>query len=148
MQSLSASLQAIFGTGLGISQLTPCAASTDFIIAAFGENWVGGAGGIHRAPSAIIGVCTSPRASFGKLLAAGLIDAKRIQLRIVVGGVTRLIPLTGLTRVDVLRRVFTAGPTHVLAIWHASRTEPAARAHPPTKPVADYGGRHQVIERV
>lgn len=93
----------LFGTGLGEGRpdLVPYAES-DFIIASLGEEL--GLTGlmailtlyliiVQRAFRTSIGV----RDGFGKLLSSGLGFAIAIQVFIVVGGVTRVIPLTGLT---------------------------------------------------
>ena len=93
----------MFGSGLGqgFPQLVPYAKS-DFIIAAFGEEL--GLIGLFAmlVLYAIIverGLRTAIacRDVFGTLLAAGLSISLALQVFIVVGGVSRLIPLTGLT---------------------------------------------------
>jgi cell division protein FtsW (lipid II flippase) len=93
----------VFGTGwgLGYPQLVPFA-KTDFITSALGEE-LGLTGLIaifilyaiiveRGARSAV-----ATRDPFGNLLAIGLSTVIGLQAFIVIGGVTRLIPLTGLT---------------------------------------------------
>jgi cell division protein FtsW (lipid II flippase) len=93
----------IFGTGLGQGQpyYTPLVQS-DFIFTAFGEEL--GLVGV-MALLLIFGLlvqrglraAVQVKDPFSKLLAAGLSFVLALQVFVIVGGVTRLIPLTGIT---------------------------------------------------
>ncbi len=104
------------GWGRGYPQLVPLA-NSDFILSSLAEEL--GLTGlmailvlylvlIERGMRAAISV----RDGFGKLLATGLSFSLAIQLFVVLGGITRLIPLTGLTA-----PFLAAGGSSMVSSW-------------------------------
>ncbi len=93
----------VFGVGLGQGRpdMIP-AISTDFIFAAFGEET-----GLIGLTALLLcyflfvargfSVAARCRDEFGQLLAAGLTVLFALQVFVILGGVTRLLPLTGVT---------------------------------------------------
>jgi cell division protein FtsW (lipid II flippase) len=108
----------LFGRGLGqgFSWLVPYAKS-DFILSAFGEE-LGYVGLIAIAMlfgllvQRALKIALTTRDDFGQLLSAGLALVLGLQMFVVFGGVTRLIPLTGLTT-----PFLAAGGSALIANW-------------------------------
>jgi cell division protein FtsW (lipid II flippase) len=141
----------IFGTGLGQGQPyhTPLVQS-DFIFTAFGEE-LGLVGAmalllvfgllVQRGLRAAIAV----KDPFSKLLAAGLSFVLALQVFVIVGGVTRLIPLTGVTT-----PFLSQGGSSLVASWLLIgllvRVSNSAR-QPAPQPIQDEG-MTQVVRAV
>ena len=108
----------LLGTGLGggVPQLVPLAES-DFIIASLGEE-LGLIGMFAILALYLLFVARGLRIGFNhpddfsKLLATGLSFVIALQCFIVIGGVTRVVPLTGLTT-----PLLAAGGSSLLANW-------------------------------
>ncbi len=89
------------GIGLGRPDLIP-AATTDFIFAAIAEE-MGFAGslaiiaGFALLIAAAFGIAIRARDRFRKYLAGGLAIVMALQAIIIIGGVVRLLPVTGIT---------------------------------------------------
>ncbi|MFX0537426.1 FtsW/RodA/SpoVE family cell cycle protein [Ornithinimicrobium sp. Y1847] len=137
----------IFGTGLGSGYpYITYFPNSDYIMASFGEE-LGMIGlfamlvlyalFVERGLRTAIGA----REGFGKLLAAGMAFTVALQVFVIVGGITRVIPLTGLTT-----PFLSAGGSSLLANWvivalllrisdHARRPV-SERRQDPTKNIA------------
>ncbi|HEX3389397.1 MAG TPA: FtsW/RodA/SpoVE family cell cycle protein [Streptosporangiaceae bacterium] len=129
------------GLGQGLPGTTPLVQS-DFIITAFGEEL--GLTGVmallliyglivQRGLSAAI----AARDPFSKLLAGGLAFVIALQVFVIVGGVTRLIPLTGITT-----PFLSQGGSSLIASWMGiallMRISDTAR-RPAPQPIQDEG---------
>jgi cell division protein FtsW (lipid II flippase) len=133
----------ILGKGLGGGQpyLTPLVQS-DFVVTAFGEELgMTGLMAILLLYGLIVqrGLATSlaVKDPFSKILAGGLAFMLALQIFVIVGGVTRLIPLTGITT-----PFLSQGGSSLIASWMLiallMRLSDTAR-RPPPQPIQDEG---------
>jgi cell division protein FtsW (lipid II flippase) len=105
------------GLGQGNSDLIGFAANSDFVLATVGEELgLAGVTAMHLLYALFeergLRAALATRDPFGKLLAGGLSAAFALQVFVVAGGVTGLIPLTGMTLPFI-----AYGGSSVIANW-------------------------------
>ncbi|ROR72911.1 FtsW/RodA/SpoVE family cell cycle protein [Bogoriella caseilytica] len=132
------------GWGGGYPATVPLAHS-DFIVAAFGEE-LGLVGLlailmlylvlIERGLRVAIGV----RDDFGKLFASGVSAAMAFQVFVVVGGITTLIPLTGLTAPFLAQGGSSLVSSWILVALLLRISDSARRPAPRAEPIIDVTG--------
>lgn len=141
------------GTGLGLGgQVRIPLAESDMIFASIGEQ-LGLAGSTLVLVAFVLMVGTGLRIAlrttqpFEKLLAVGLTTLLGLQAFIIIGGVTRLLPLTGITLPFVSYGGSSLVANYVLVALLLRISDESARRPAPTPVVTGAAGASEALDR-